>query len=251
METPSGPHAPTPWMNRGPGLILIGVLACLVVIAGFFALVASRYSQQQSQPPRLTGIPSSVSSSLADLMALQPLPSVRASNFSLVDQYGHRQSMTDYRGKVAVMEFMDTHCTDICPIVSQEFVDAYHDLGTDRTRVVFLAVNVNPYHAGVADVAAFSNEHRLDTIATWHFVTGSTSALKAVWRNYGIEVVPRGPKGDVVHSSEVLFIGPSGQEKFLANPIVNHTSAGTAFLPEGQITQWGQGIELTAKSLIK
>ena len=60
------------------------------------------------------------------------------------------------RGKVVVLEFMDPHCVDICPIVSQEFVDAYHDLGPLAAKVVFVAVNVNQYHATVADIAAFS-----------------------------------------------------------------------------------------------
>ena len=48
-----------------------------------------------------------------------------------------------YRGKVVVLEFMDPHCTDIYPIVSQEFIDAYHDLGRAAGDVVFAAVNVN------------------------------------------------------------------------------------------------------------
>lgn len=238
------------WMRRGPGLVLIGALAFLVVISGFIAVTAMRYRNQQSQPPRLTGIPSSVSSSLADLMALSPLASTRAPDFSLVDQFGHPLTLSSLRGRAVVMEFMDTHCTDICPIVSQEFVDAYHDLGASASRVTFVAVNVNQYHARVADVATFSQNHQLDTIPSWHFVTGSTSSLKTVWKNYGIDVIARGPNADVVHSSEIFFIDASGHERFIANPVVDHTSAGTAYLPGGQITSWGQGIALTARSLV-
>ena len=33
------------------------------------------------------------------------------------------------RGHAVVLEFMDPHCTDVCPLVSAEFIDAYHDLG--------------------------------------------------------------------------------------------------------------------------
>jgi cytochrome oxidase Cu insertion factor (SCO1/SenC/PrrC family) len=239
-----------PWMRRGPGLVLIGALAFLVVISGFVAVAAFRYRNQQNQLPRLTGIPSSVSSSLADLMALSPLPTTTAPDFSLVDQSGHTLALSSFRGRAVVMEFMDTHCTDICPIVSQEFVDAYHDLGASASRVVFVAVNVNQYHARVADVATFSQEHQLDTIASWHFLTGSTNSLETVWRSYGIDVVARGPNADVVHSSEIFFIDPNGHERFLANPVVDHTNAGTAFLPGGQITSWGRGIALTARSLV-
>lgn len=41
--------------------------------------------------------------------------------------------------RAVILEFMDTHCVDICPIVSQEFVDAYHDLGATASHAVFLA----------------------------------------------------------------------------------------------------------------
>ncbi len=237
------------WMRGTPGLVLIGALAFLVVIAGFVTVAAVRYRSQQNQLPRLSGIPASVSSSLADLMALSPVASTPAPEFSLVDQYGHSLTLSSLRGRAVVMEFMDTHCTDICPIVSQEFVDANHDLGVNASRVVFVAVNVNQYHARVADVATFSQDHQLNTIASWHFVTGSTNSLRAVWKSYGIDVVARGPNADVVHSSEIFFIDPQGRERFIANPVVDHTSTGTAYLPGGQIASWGHGIALTVRSL--
>ncbi|MDH2903420.1 MAG: SCO family protein [Actinomycetota bacterium] len=252
VSTPAHKSAdqPVSWIRRGPGLVLIGALAFLVVISGFLALAAVHYRNQQNQLPRLTGIPTSVSTSLADLMALSPVANASAPDFTLTDQNGHSLTLSNLRGRVVVMEFMDTHCTDICPIVSQEFVDAFHDLGASAPRVVFVAVNVNPYHARVADVAAFSRDHQLNTISTWHFVTGSTSALTAVWKSYGIDVITRGPNADVVHSSEIFFLGTNGRERFLANPVVDHTSAGTAFLPEAQIASWGRGIALTARSLV-
>ena len=117
------------WIRRGPGLVLIGALAFLVVISGFVALAADHYRNQQNQLPRLTGIPTSVSTSLADLMALSPVANAPAPDFTLTDQNGHSLTLSHLRGRVVVMEFMDTHCTDICPIVSQEFVDAFHDPG--------------------------------------------------------------------------------------------------------------------------
>ncbi len=241
-------RAPSP--RRGPGAVLIGALAFLVMVAGVAAVAATRYRDSQNQPPRLTGIPSSVSTSLADLMALSPVTGASAPDFTLTDQTGHLVTLSSLRGRVVVMEFMDTHCTDICPIVSQEFVDAYRDLGASAAKVAFVAVNVNPYHARVADVAAFSRNHQLDTIPSWHFVTGGASALSAVWRDYGISVILRGPNGDVVHSSEIFFIDASGHERYLANPVVDHTKSGTSYLPYSQITAWGRGIALTARALV-
>jgi len=254
-ETPPAADMPSaqqlPPRSRGPGPALIVFMSALVVAAGVFAFVAYRYHDQKSPLIRVSGIPASVSTPQANLMGLTPVPAKTAPNFRLTDQYGHTLSLNSFRGRAVVLEFMDTHCIDICPIVSQEFVDAYHDLGSAASHVVFLAVNVNRYHARVADVANFSKEHRLNSIPSWHFFTGSFADLQAVWKSYGIVVDAPSPTADVIHSSFIFFIGPNGKESYLANPTDDHTSKGIAFLPSGQLTSWGHGIATVAGSLTK
>ena len=137
---------------------------------------------------RVSGIPASVSTSLANLMVLSPVPGARAPGFTLTDQNGHTMSLASLHGKAVVLQFMDPHCTDICPIVSAEFVKAYHDLGPLASKVVFAAVNVNAYHARVQDMAKYTRAQALNTIPSWHFFTGPVPALKAVWRGYNIQV---------------------------------------------------------------
>ena len=34
-------------------------------------------------------------------------------------------SLSAFRGRAVVLEFMDSRCTGICPLVSREFIDAY------------------------------------------------------------------------------------------------------------------------------
>jgi cytochrome oxidase Cu insertion factor (SCO1/SenC/PrrC family) len=239
--------------RRGlPGRLLFAVLAVAVLLAGAFAIVAVRHHDQQNalSSIRASGIPASVPTSLANLMALSPVPVHPAPNFTLVDQSGHTLSLSSFKGRAVVLEFMDTHCTDICPIVSQEFVDAYRDLGKAASRVVFVGINVNQYHAGVADVASFSHEHRLDAIPSWHFFTGSVGALQTVWHDYGVEVEAPNPNADIIHSSFVYFIDPSGHERYLGNPTDDHTASGAAYLPAGPLASWGQGIALVSRSLV-
>jgi cytochrome oxidase Cu insertion factor (SCO1/SenC/PrrC family) len=146
---------------------------------------------------------------------------------------------------------MDPHCTDICPIVSQEFVDANRDLGEDARHVVFIAVNVNQYYNGVRDMATFSRSHRLDSIRSWHFFTGPVSALEAVWHDYNVEVSAPNPNSDIVHTSVVYFIDPKGRERYLAAPMTDHTAKGAAYLPSGPLASWGQGIALVARSFAR
>jgi cytochrome oxidase Cu insertion factor (SCO1/SenC/PrrC family) len=198
---------------------------------------------------RPTGIPASVSTRTADMMQLSPVPTARAPAFTLADQAGRALSLESFRGKVVVLEFMDPHCTDICPIVSQEFIDAYRDLGSLAPRVVFLAVNVNRYHLRVADVAAFSAEQRLTTIPSWHFLTGSYPRLRAVWQAYNVGVEAPNPNADIIHSSVMYFIDREGRERYLASPMADHSKAGSSYLPADQLAAWGQGIAQVARDL--
>lgn len=233
------------------GLWFVVALAVAVLLSGFtaYTYIRNREMQKGTANIRATGIPADVPTSTANLMALSPVPHSIAPNFTLVDQHGKTMSLASFRGRTVVLEFMDPHCIDICPIVSQEFVDAYHDLGKHASRVVFLAVNVNRYFTSVADVKNFSDEHRLNTIASWHFLTGPPSALEAIWHAYGITVVARNPKADIIHSSIVYFIGPNGRKQYLGAPMDDHTVKGTSYLPANQLASWGKGIALVAQSL--
>jgi cytochrome oxidase Cu insertion factor (SCO1/SenC/PrrC family) len=237
--------------RRGLGPIFFVVLAVAVVLSGTLAYdaIRNRVSPQGLQSLRVSGIPASVPTSTANLMALSPVPHSLAPNFTLVDQHGKSMSLNSFKGRTVVLEFMDPHCVDICPIVSQEFVDAYHDLGAQVSSVVFVAVNVNQYFTSVADMAKFSKEHGLNTIPSWHFFTGPVNELKAIWHAYGIVVEAPKPTSDIIHTSIVYFIGPNGRKRYVGVPMDDHTAKGTSYLPANQLASWGSGIALVAQSL--
>jgi cytochrome oxidase Cu insertion factor (SCO1/SenC/PrrC family) len=98
--------------------------------AAAFALAGKAASH--SWPATAAGI----STRLANLMRLSALPQRAAPGFTLADQDGRRVSLSSFREKVVVLEFMDPHCTDICPIVAQEFADSGHDMGPLASKVV-------------------------------------------------------------------------------------------------------------------
>ena len=245
----STPASGAPHPRRGRWLFAASLAAVVLAgaaVAGAFALVRAHGSQFQ----RPSGIPASVSDSQINLMGLSPVPTSPAPGFTLTDQRGRTLSLADLRGKVVVLEFMDPHCTDICPIVSAEYVDAYHDLGRLAPKVVFAAVNVNQYHAAVSDMMAYSREQRLITIPDWHFFTGPVPALRTVWNDYNVQVEASSPNADIVHSSVIYFIGPGGQQRFVASPVADHTASGASYLPADQISAWGRGIAQVARTLV-
>jgi uncharacterized membrane protein YraQ (UPF0718 family)/cytochrome oxidase Cu insertion factor (SCO1/SenC/PrrC family) len=251
QDVGAGPKPPPVQRRRGSRRVMVSVVAAGLVFAAAVAVAVTALHPHQSQPAalRVSGIPAGVSTSLANLMGLSPVPGQTAPGFTLTDQSGHAFSLASFKGRAVVLEFMDPHCTDICPIVSKEFVDAYHDLGSAASLVVFIAVNINAYHHGVADVAAFTREQQLNTIPSWHFLTGPVSSLQAVWNAYQVYVQAPSPNADIVHTSVVYFIDPSGRERFAASPMADHTSNGTAYLPLAQQADWGHGIALIARQL--
>ena len=162
-----------------------------------------------------------------------------APNFTLQDQNGKSISMSDFKGKAVVLQFIDPECTDICPIVSQEVLDANKLLKDKSAQVEYIGVNVNQYHASRDDILQYSKEHRLQTLSNWHFVTGNTDQLQKIWKNYGIDVVPT-PTGDVQHSSFIYFIDPQGKERYIANPDNSKAS----------IPDWATGIAYFTNKLL-
>ncbi len=234
--------------KRPPRVLVYGMIAAVVTVTvAVAAFIIVRH--QDTAGPRPSGIPANIPTRLANEMLLTPLPRQQAPGFTLTDQAGRTMGLSALRGKVVVLEFMDPHCTDICPIVSQEFVDAYHHLGAAAGKVAFIAINVNQYHKSVADMAAYSRQEGLNTIPGWHLFTGSVPALKNAWRDYNIAVQAPNPDADIIHTSALYFIDPQGREAFVASPMVDHTKKGTAFLPAKQVSQWAKGIALIARTM--
>lgn len=241
---------PVPGRRRW-AVAALGLAAALLAGGVSYAAYAAQRGPAATSLPRASGLPANMPTQLANMMQLSPLGHAKAPGFTLTDQRGHTLTLASLRGKVVVLEFMDPHCTDICPIVSQEFIDAYHDLGPLARSVVFAAVNVNAYHASVRAMATYSTAHHLTSIPGWHFLTGPVPALRAVWRSYHIAVMAPSPDADVVHTSAVYFIDAQGNERYLASPMADHTQGGSAYLPLAQIARWGHGIATVAGDLAR
>lgn len=51
-----------------------------------------------------------------------------APDFQLTDQNGSVVNLSDFRGKVVVLTFMDSKCQDTCPLTAAHFREAYRQL---------------------------------------------------------------------------------------------------------------------------
>jgi cytochrome oxidase Cu insertion factor (SCO1/SenC/PrrC family) len=225
------------------------IVAGAVSVAGAVVIPARQHELAASAGQRSSGIPLVIPPGTVSLMRLSPAPAGPAPGFTLTDQDGRVLSLSGFRGKAVVLEFTDSRCTSICPLISQESVDAFHDLGRAQGRVVFVAVNVNPRYNQVADVLAYSRAHALSALPDWYFLTGPASELAAVCREYHIAVTA-GSLDLLVHTATVFFIGPHGNERYVAAPAADYTGGGATYLPPGQVSAWGRGIAQVAEATL-
>ena len=109
-----------------------------------------------------------------------------APDFTLTDQHGMPFHMADAKGKVVVMTFIYTHCTDLCPFVTIKLKSARDQLGIDADKAIFVAVTTDPQRDSQSVIADYSRSAGL--FDAWHFLTGPVPSVKDVWFNYGVGV---------------------------------------------------------------
>ncbi len=138
-----------------------------------------------------------------------------APDFKLMNQQGTIKSLADFRGKVVVLTFMDSRCTDTCPLTAVHFRETYRQLDKyESDQIVFLGVNVNVEASAVPDVLETTHAWHLNEIPNWHFLTGNPESLEPVWKDYGISAAPNPDGHSIMHTPGTFLIDPLGQKRW-------------------------------------
>jgi cytochrome oxidase Cu insertion factor (SCO1/SenC/PrrC family) len=193
---------------------------------------------------------SALPATLAALMGLTSLHSRLAPGLELVDQLGRRVTLTGLQGKVVLLTFLDAGCTGICPIESAELRAAEQDLAGESSQVVVLVVDIDAAHKSVADMGGLARLTGLGTLATFHALIGPLASLRRVWAAYGVQVQVDEVHGTVLYGPLMVFIDPSGRERYLATPSGFELASGKYVLPKQQVAAFGRGIAHFATVLL-
>jgi protein SCO1 len=136
-------------------------------------------------------------------------------DFQLTDQNGSLVTLSDFRGKVVVLTFMDSKCQDTCPLTAAQFREVYRQLNPHEAKqVVFLGVNVNVEESAVSDVLETTHAWHLDEIPDWHFLTGSHEVLEPVWKDYGVSATHSPDTNSIMHTPGTYLIDQLGQKRW-------------------------------------
>lgn len=149
-----------------------------------------------------------------------------ATNFRLVDQHGTQVALSDFRGRVVALTFMDSQCQESCPLTARQLWTVYQQLGP-TAPITFIGVNVNVQASQVADVMTITQQWQLDHIPAWHFVTGSKEALEPVWQAYHVAVAIPPGSGELMHTPGVYLVDQKGQLRwYISTPFDETGTAG-------------------------
>ncbi|MGB0410492.1 MAG: SCO family protein [Pikeienuella sp.] len=109
-----------------------------------------------------------------------------AKDFTLRSEHGVPVTLSDYRGKVVLVNFMFTRCYDICPILTGKLAMIHEELKAEHgDQVRFLSVTVDPEYDSPAVLREFAEAMDYDPDG-WSFLTGTEAEVKAVANAYGV-----------------------------------------------------------------
>lgn len=127
-------------MTRARWLLIAGALMVLAVPVAIIAWAIS--VDRDGQPARYRGS--------------QPPDGIRLVDFTLRDEQGATLRSRDLRGKVVVLTFLDSQCTDACPVIAFQVARTIDALrASERHAVVAVAISTDPDEDTPSSVRAF------------------------------------------------------------------------------------------------
>ncbi len=140
-----------------------------------------------------------------------PMAGNPAPDFTLNDQFGHSVTLASLRGHEVVMAFIDSRCTNLCPLTANIMYNARAELGSAAaSQIELVAINANPSATSIAEVQAWSIKHGM--LHQWLFLTGTAKQLESVYHQYGVyDQVDA--SGAVTHDPATLVIDATGHER--------------------------------------
>jgi protein SCO1 len=133
--------------------------------------------------------------------------------FVLLNQEGKSFDSATLRGKVVVVNFIFTTCTDVCPLFTAHFAQLQRALKNGPAGdLFFVSITTDPEVDSPKVLKSYAQRYSVD-FQNWAFLTGTDTQMKAVWKSFGVRVVRKG-RGLVQHTSLTTVIDREGIRRF-------------------------------------
>jgi protein SCO1 len=119
------------------------------------------------------------------------------------------------KGKVVLINFMFTTCTELCPRATASLVGFQQALGDHAGRDVFMiSISVDPEHDTPAVLKEYAERYRAR--AGWTFLTGKAADIELIQRGLGAY-----PTDGTAHTGMAIY-GNETSGSWSATPIIKN-----------------------------
>src|SRR5262245_39873139 len=148
---------------------------------------------------------------LASASAAQsPSDKATGGDFSLTDHDGKSFRLSDQRGKVILLFFGYTSCTEACPVILGRINSVFKQLGSDPERALAVFISVDPQRDTIEVLRDYVHYFSAHTVA----LTGKKEEIDAVVKQYGaryeIEKSDSALGYHVSHTTDIYLIDQRG-----------------------------------------
>jgi protein SCO1 len=157
--------------------------------------------------------------------------------FTLTDQTGAPFASQALAGRVTLLDFVYTHCTDACPLLSATFQETQRKLAADKllgSRIMLVSLSVDPQHDTPPVLAEYGQQFKADP-SGWKMLTGDWDQVYDVVTGFKLATRPPRPAADAP--------APGGTE-------LSHTTRVVLIDPQLQVRAYLDGTDATADDLI-
>ena len=140
---------------------------------------------------------------------------IPAPGFALQDADGRAVALSDFRGKVVVLNFIYTNCPDQCPLQTEKLaqVQTLVNHTPMKDLVAFVTITTDPKRDTGPVLRDYQKAHGVDP-SNWAFLTAALDRLddttRKIAKAYGLEFTPDGD-GVEVHGIVTHVIDQSGR----------------------------------------
>jgi protein SCO1 len=135
--------------------------------------------------------------------------------FALQDDSGRTVRSDALRGKAVAVTFLDTQCTEACPVIAAQVGQAMRALGQERTKIEALAVSVDPVHDTSAQIDRFLLRYRAK--GELRYLDGTVAQLRPLWKEFAV-AASQDTGNSNLHSAPVRVYDGEGRWRSTLNP---------------------------------
>ncbi len=179
-------------------IVAIAIGALIVVGAVFGALTLA--VRGDSQSPLVEQLSDEGPYRGSEPPGTNPLP-----DFSLRSYDGRLVRSDELKGKVVLLTFLDSQCTEACPIIASQIGQGIDRLtAAERREVVAVAISTDPAGDSPANVREFLRKQ--GALGKLEYVIGPKPDLRAAWKRFNILSSEQSGE-DTLHSAPLRIYG--------------------------------------------